>query len=126
MAEKLKYKIILGRSINKRSKYVTRTRSIRADANEDGQLQLDYVWLVSGPYNELPDSREAQPARHASSGMHTKDLDQNSEFRIKYPTWKNLGQSSVESPSFSNVSGAHGRTNNKDGRADGRHDVKQR
>ena len=56
--------------------------------------------------------------------MHTKDLDQNSEFRIKYPRGE-LGQSSGESRAF-HVSGAHGWTNNKDGRPYGKHDVKFR
>ena len=54
--------------------------------------------------------------------MHTKDLDQNSEFRIKYPRGE-LGQSVRRVRAF-HVSGAHGRTNYKDGRPDGGHDVK--
>ena len=75
----------------------TRTGTKRPDADENGHL-FDRDGQPSGP------SATSRFKRNSTNTTHffkctAKDLDQNSEFRIKYPRGE-LGQSSGESELF--------------------------
>ena len=104
---------------SKRNKYETRSGTKRADADENRDLFNYHGRTRTFGYFQI---QEKLNQHDTLLQMHSKDLDQNSEFRIKYPRGE-LGQSSGEIRAF-HVSGAYGRTNYKDGRPYGKHDVK--